>query len=162
MMGRGCMHKACLPEGLRGTSKYLQIFPNIGTSKYFQSLWWRQIEAASWINDHWTEANLTKMRGWFPCFFFNSGWDYQIVEFTRAVWKMVLIHDQIITIWLWSNFVTLTNLIKRMWSKISRVEKSSKMSRVEKSYLPVSSKSLPALLSSIWSHLLQQRNIFHV
>ena len=27
-----------------------------------------------------------------------------------------------------------------------------------RSYLPVSSKSLPALISSIWSHLLQQRN----
>ena len=50
-----------------------------------------------------------------------------------------------------------SNIRRTLERSSSTVELSSKWHR---SYLPVSSKSLPALLSSIWSHLLQQRNIF--
>ena len=119
--GDACiLHKACLPEGLRGTSKYFQIFPNIGTSKYFQILA-RPNFSKFCGGDKLKQPVGSTITGlkpiWQRCeddfhVFFNSGWDYQIVEFTRAVWKMVFIHDQIITIWRWSNFADQTNVIK--------------------------------------------------
>ena len=68
----------------------------------------------------------------------STRWEYQMAGFARSVWKSQ-------TIWCWIH----------PWPKWRKV------SKVERSYLPVSSKSLPALLSSIWSHLLQQRNIFY-
>jgi hypothetical protein len=64
--GQGSMHKAGLPKGLRGRLwacpnickyEHFQIFANIGTSKK------REIEAASWINDHlndlWVKSELS-------------------------------------------------------------------------------------------------------
>ena len=76
-------------------------------------------------------------------FFSSTGWDYQI-----NMWQSLQGQLGRMRRWCWFDDQGITKWDydqNQFWWR---------------SYLPVSSKSLPALISSIWSHLLQQRNIF--